>query len=475
MIDYLKTIFAIGDYITISTCEGKIDGYVEAFGGDFLVLKSHEGDIVGIKEDLIVSFSKQAERTTATEEVAVTPTVEEPKVTPVFKQFKPGDKIPLEELKQRDPELGRSWRIQQKRNEYRQAQIDATESAVKEALESGSEELKQKLEPMGAIVELTPSFQFAFIDDIETGDRRYFNRADIVDPALYEASGEQIEVVYERTANHKGPASRSIFYPGTVEDILHVVERQLERKDLFRIQRLLEVAHEVLPDNKLVEQVLAATRQGRADHRNDWQSGNGYQPHDRSGQQDSLYREARTHLTRREYGEALEYYQKAIAIGERVVNSIKESTQAYISMHAQEQDEEKRKELREKGLHFIEEHRADLPDDMSTLFTLENVYFALGDYSKHREIVDRIISDSEEHEDWARYVFYQNKSAQSFMRIGDLASAAVAVAKGLEVEANNPHLLRTQHSIEQAGVEPQQEESDEGTADEASDPFSKYY
>lgn len=38
------------------------------------------------------------------------------KEEPEFKEFKPGDKIPLDELKQRDPSLADSWRRHEKSN-----------------------------------------------------------------------------------------------------------------------------------------------------------------------------------------------------------------------------------------------------------------------------------------------------------------------------------------------------------------------
>lgn len=476
MIGYLKSLFEIGDLITISGSEGKFAGKIVAWGDQFLVLELSSGEIVGVKEDAISSFSKPAEvRQTGTPAPIV---AQQSRLS--FRQFKPGDKIPLDVLKKRDPTLADSWQRHEERSEWMEQRKKRVLDVLSEALDAGREEDDKVVSAHGAIVELLPSFQFAFIDDMQTGERYFFNRSDIIDPVLYDTTGEQLEVVYHRTKNHKGFAARCVHRPGSIRELLPLVEVLVGKGDFARAEQLTDHILAIYPQNEstlavreILREVQRRDAKGIARVRGGFS--NGY-----SMDELSPYKRARAHLGRKEYDEALTYYLQAMEEGERVTNCIKEITQLCISQYSQETDSHRREELRQKGLNFIEEHKDELPDEMSTLYSLENIYFALGDYDNHRVIVDEIVQDSYEREDGAQYVFYQNKSAQNYLRVGNLNAAEKAVSEGLQVDRNNPHLLKTRQSIAEARYPEQfSDENDDSyndyDEDDSYDHFSKYY
>lgn len=481
MIQFIKTMFGEGDTIYISQKGQEIGGKILGINDAFIVIETIDGNIVGVKEEAIDSFSKEPIRKPRRDfNNSSNPRFrganrnnegwsnkgghqsryqgyhsadhqEERKEKPKFKQYKAGDRIPLEFLTQRDPALANSWkRMEEERKKSHQIK-DAMKDAFDE-LKSKENDLQLEVPAIGAIVELKPSYQFGFIDDIQTGERYFYNRGDIVDPALKNESGESVQVVYQRGRNSKGPTAKCILLSQSVEHIIDIAMGLVGEDDFLRAKLVLQNITDAFPESGSGRVML--------DTLNDLLDENGIVE---SSQYDGLYTQARKALEQREYAKALKLYNDCLEKGVRKVNCVKEIAQVFISLHAQERDDEQKELIRKRGLEFIEEHKGELPDKSSTKFSLENIYFALGDYDKHIDVVEDIITESGSNGDLAQYVFYLNKAAQSYLRIKDYERALDAANQGLEVEPQNAHLLKTKASIEEvmsgATPEPKEDES----------------
>lgn len=462
MIDYISTIMEVGDQIYLTLRGREVGGKILSINSSYIVIEASDGNIIGVKEEAIESFSQMPlhrgrknggfVRMSKREgrKIAADPSIfsvnrrseEEPTQHRVgaphtkFKHYQPGDKIPLEDLAHRDPSLVSTW--EQNRNERESAQkIQDGARALYEKLVVESVDLDEMVPAMGLVVELKPAFQFGFIDDMQTGERYFFNRGDIVDPLLKMESGEGIEVLYLRGTNHKGAAARCLFTPQTVGQVLEIVLQLVDEDDLLRAQQMLDVASGACPSSSSLEQMRAYIATQLAER-----------SVDNADVDVTLYVQARKALEQKEYVQAFQLYKDCLHHGVRKANCIKEMAQVYVSLYAQEEDEMYREAIRQKGIDFINEYAPQLPDKLSSKCSLENIYFALGAYEQHIEVVKSIIEESEAKGDLPKYLFYINKEAQSYLRLGDYARAKEVASQGLKADPENVYLLKTLASIE---------------------------
>lgn len=463
MIDFIKTLFDNGDIIYLSYNNGiTISGKILNFGESFIVVEDERGNIIGVKEDAINSFSKepisysQPNMTIGSQDMRCRGKSDfgqgfdnnsrkgyswgsqKPKKT-TFKQYKAGDKIPIDSLTKRDPALAESWR-RSENDRRRLHQIKEDIKALYEEVKATSTDLELEVPAIGVIVEIKPSFQFGFIDDVENGERYFYNRGDIVDKELKNMVGEGIKVVYFRSSNHKGPAAKCIHRPDSIGHLLDIMIELVDEDDFIRAKIILQNILSAYPDSQSAQKLLNGINESLSAEGMD----------ETVGHTNSLYVQARKAFETKKYSLAIKLYQECIEKEVRKTNSIKELAQVYISLHSQAKDEDTKEAYRQKGLEFIETHKEELPDNSSTKFSLENIYFALGDYSKHIDVVEDIITECGESGELAQYVFYLNKAAQSYLRLKDFDRAMDAADQGLEVDPNNSHLRKTKESIEQA-------------------------
>lgn len=463
MIDFIKTLFNIGDIIYLTYNDGvTVNGKIIAFGASFIAIESDGGNVIGVKEENIESFSKEpicvynhANAKSSYKEKVSYSVGNESAVKlqrndkNTFKQYQPGDKIPIELLAKRDATLANSWKKTEKERKDLQA-LKERIKATYEEVKSNATDLDQVVGAIGVIVELRPSFVFGFIDDAENGQRYYFNRSDIVDEELKnEIVGEGIQVYYQRTTNHKGGVAKCIHRPQTIGELIEMAMRYVEINDLMRAKMIFKNILTAYPSSTSAQLMLEQTHQKKV---------NSDTASDAETQVGKLYFQAKEAFKIKDYELALQLYQECIDDDIRKQACIKEMAQVYMSMHSKETDEEAKDACRQKAFEFIETHQDELPDGMSKKFFLENFYFSLGEYSKHIDVVEDIITESGNSGELGQYVFYLNKAAQSYLRLNDLDRALDATNQGLEVEPNNPHLNKTKEEIEQSMSQPAQEQ-----------------
>lgn len=442
MIEFLKSNFAQGDLIQITTDTDTARGQIEFIGPDYIVLRLSSGQVMGISESTIRTFASVSNEReeddvetapdTADEKSSDEPRQPSESVEPAkpFKKYKPGDRVPLEVLTERDPSLLHDWSKKKETKKLSEAAVEGIRKAYNEAKEAKRKEDEKVLPATGKIVQLRPSYQFGFIDS-EDGRHFFFNRADLIDSQLRDFSGEGIEVAFLPASNHKGLTAKAIVRSQSISALLDIVMERASEGDLIRSKGLLTLITESHPKNTSAKSMLEALNQVL--HK----SGSGDQD-----EEATAYNEGNQHLNAKEYDKALEAFHTSIEEGKRVEQSIKQSISTYVQMYTSTEDLEEKESIRHTALDFIREKEGDLPDNINTLFALENAYFALGDYNAHIDVIEEVINFCAKKRDLPKYLFYLRKGAQSYYRLGDFARALDTAQEGLEREPDDEQLLK---------------------------------
>ena len=201
--------------------------------------------------------------------------------------------------------------------------------------------------------------------------------------------------------------------------------------DLFRSRNLLQMIAEKYPKNQSTKSILDALESVLS------------KGHNREETEDSqAYDEGIGHLEDKDFEAALKSFHTSIEEGVKVEQAIKQAITTYVRMYTATEELETKETTRHAALDFINEKKSNLPNNISTLFVLENAYFALGEYSAHIDVVEEVINFCAKKRDIAKYIFYLRKAAQSYYRLGDFGRALDSAQEGLEREPDDEQLIK---------------------------------
>lgn len=445
MIEFLKSNFQTGDLIEITTDSETIRGQIDFFGPDYIVLRLSNNQVKGISESSIRTFASvsnppaEASEPAQPEEEREAPSAATPDQAPQietepakpFTKYKPGDRVPLSILTERDPSLLNDWSKKGQTKKRNEEAVEGVREAYVQAKSNSRKEDQVVVSSTGKIVQLRPSYQFGFIDTTDK-KRYYFNRSDLLDDTLRDFSGDNIEVAFLPGSNHKGLSAKAIVRPQTIDKLLDIVMELTSQGDLFRSRNLLNMIAEKYPKNQSTRSILEALESVLS-------KGRGQEDSDEDSQ---AYDEGIDHLEDKDFQAALKSFYTSIEEGVKVEQAIKQSITAYVRMYTATEDLETRETTRHAALDFINEKKSDLPNNISTLFVLENAYFALGEYSAHIDVVEEVINFCAKKKDIAKYLFYLRKAAQSYYRLGDYGRALDSAQEGLEREPEDEQLIK---------------------------------
>ncbi len=445
MIEFLKSNFKTGDLIEITTDSETIRGQIDFFGPDYIVLRLSNNQVKGISESSIRTFASvsnppaEASEPAQPEEEREAPSAATPDQAPQietepakpFTKYKPGDRVPLSILTERDPSLLNDWSKKGQTKKRNEEAVEGVREAYVQAKSNSRKEDQVVVSPTGKIVQLRPSYQFGFIDTTDQ-KRYYFNRSDLLDDTLRDFSGDNIDVAFLPGSNHKGLSAKAIVRPQTIDKLLDIVMELTSQGDLFRSRNLLNMIAEKHPKNQSTRSILEALESVLSKGRDQ----------EDSDEDSQAYDEGIDHLEDKDFQAALKSFYTSIEEGVKVEQAIKQSITAYVRMYTATEDLETRETTRHAALDFINEKKSDLPNNISTLFVLENAYFALGEYSAHIDVVEEVINFCAKKRDIAKYLFYLRKAAQSYYRLGDYGRALDSAQEGLEREPEDEQLIK---------------------------------
>lgn len=483
MLDYIKKNYGVGAPMEITTSEGVFTGEIEFVNEKYIVLRQDDGKVCGIAGTDIYTFKadrpvpqnlpqdecektddaaglksdvdseKPSNETPADNDCEENPVEEkssllaenvvEPKVV---------GHIDLEKLQQIDPKFSRRKYFYDKKEEERPADEAAVQEENQNAV--GEETAKDEkyrtdepyVAPKGRITYYNAERGYGFIREFNTENDLYFKQHQVVDPALYERVTRGAKVVYTTERNSLGLTANCIHLPGTVRNLLPLAEDLLDSRRFYFARGVVEHILEVDPENAEAKDMQAEIRDSAPAPR--------FVRHENHPLPSSFnpyltYSQAKRAYLSKDYEQAETLYLQALEANEKPESCIKDLVTLYVSRFKQAESEEDKKAAREKAVAFLEAHRAELPDNLTTLqFLALNYYLPILDYTKFIEIVDEILADEQIMESVSRRVFYLWQKGIALNKLGRKEEALALVEDTLKLSPRNRQLLNLQYVIQ---------------------------
>ena len=485
MIDLIASIFSEGDYIKVffNRSSKSVEGRIIKILPSSIAIKTAEGKICGVKGDDIDSFEEgtvaaespeastpSAAFTASPESVEKTPDAdrasakeiplgehdghdESPapgnEAVPDKKEdpndplhvYKPGDVIPLEVLHHRDRRLKQKSRLSSPEKEA--AGKTGTEgndlSALHEWAKDRHEADNQKVVPaLGVIKFVKPEMNFGFIRDGKTGKDIYFSLTQIVEDGLNSSTWRHAPVVYTLQEEGQGPKALTIHRPKSVQDLL-LLAVELAKKDQYKHAfHLVEQILAAYPDNQSASQMKAELERSYPQYNlNCKEYSNAFNKADR-------YHQGKN------YPKAIEYYLIAIKKKEKLESSIKALGMLYVFLYKNKKSENpsEAENFRTKAVELMEKHRDDLPDNISTLNYLENLYYSAKEFDSCIRELEKLVKRQEIARDKDKHSMLLYKKALVLVQLNRSQEAIQAIDEALSVAPDNQAAIKLKALME---------------------------
>ena len=464
MFDYIKSTYKKGDELKLICINGEFSGEILFINNDSIIMRTSEGKACGIKgcditffEELSIGTSKSMESADpkvseqdqinqgarsnvcgdsiteiSDKEIVSSQSVragtksekdkEQPDSNPTGKnitQYKVGDVIPLEVLHRIDPKTAKP-KISKKPTRTFKG-FESLQVLVEEEHKSQN---NQYVPALGSVKWISADGRpFGFILDGKENIELYFSFSQIVDPNLLKNIRKGVSVVYTKAIEALGPKAKVIHSPGKIVDILKLAADLAKSGNIkFAVDVLKHILNEY-PENFDAEKLLKELN-GTASC------------HIISDEQTTfakLYQKAKQLHDSKKYNEAIEAYKEAIKANQKRESAVKDLGNLYLSLCKKTDSEEKKEELRNEAIDFMEDNSKYLPQNTVTWSYLENFYYAVGEFEKFDFVADKLLNNVKVKSDGRRYVFLLNKKAASFLRRGNKDKAKEYIEKSLEV------------------------------------------
>lgn len=461
MIELIASIFTEGDYIKIffNHSSKSVEGHIFKILPSSIAVKTREGKICGIKGDDINSFeevSMAAEAGEAAAQPATAPTPETPleEAAPAapgdesapeseaykVKVYKPGDVIPLDVLLQRDRHLKSSPKLSsaEKKSGRKMNKLGNDLSALHELVKDQHEADNRKVVPaLGEVKFVKPEMNFGFIRDEKSGKDIYFSLNQIVESGLDSASWHHAPVAYTLQNDNQGSRALTIHRPKTIHDLLLMATEQAEKDNYKHAFNLVEQILTEYPDNyaafemkKRLERTHPQYKTGHKEYSNAFSKADRY------------------HRIEKNYPEAIKYYLIAIEKKEKVESSIKALGMLYAYLYKTEENPSVAEEFRQKAIQLMESHGAELPDNISTLNYLENLYYSIKDFENCIQRIDQLVERREIAKDKAKHSMLLHKKAFALVQLNETQEAIDTIEEALSIDPANQAALKLKALIE---------------------------
>ncbi len=491
MLAYIKANYKAGDAMELTTSEGVFTGQIEFISDSYIILRQADGQVCGIADSDIRSFratlpaapvapieptavgtadatAPAAEKTEA-RPAAPQETPDAPKLTgvPAVGEPKVVGHIDLDRLKQIDPKFSRRSYFRPTESEStateatapRQRRQPMSQTGLRERTESryidpnnkggdSPREHKPYVSARGRITYYNPEKHFGFIHDYNDDVDLYFNQQQIADPDLYNRPERGIKVAYTISSNRQGPAAFCVHLPRTVDDLLDIAADLYEGHHYNLSRGLVEHALAVDPDNKVAADLAAQLSAQEAEA-----------PYTarpvRAGNlaaelklPTTHYAEAKKAFLAKQYAEAERLYKEAIDKGEKVESCVKDLVTLYVSRFKQAEDPAEKEAARQQAINFLDSHRQDLPDNLTTRqFIALNYYLPIQDYESFLKEVDDILADPKVSDSVSRRAFYIWQKAIAHNKLGHKDEALRLIEEGLAISPLNRQLSSLKEMI----------------------------
>lgn len=471
MFDYIKETYKKGDKLKLTCVNGEFSGEILFISTDSIVLKTFEGKTCGIKGSDISFFEEIEAPTTIPQEeakpvsqetetaspapqseakeepiekdtqkesqpiVTATPSSNESKqveATADIKEpkYKPGDIIPLDELHRIDPKT--------KKNKVAKKQKPTTliglESLRPLVADEHAIQNEKYVPALGEIKFAKPESQFGFIRDGKSGKELYFSFSQIVDNSINKVSGTlfHMPVVYSIQGNERGDIAITIHRPNKVSELIDLAQQLATKGEVTHAIRVLDHVLNEYSDNFTADELRNKLLKSH--------------PQSKPKVYSNLYNKAKKFLLAKDYPKAIEFFIKAIDAGEKLESSIKDLGMLYAQLYkigGVDADL-----YRQKVIELMDEHEKDLPNSISTLYYLENLYYSVQDYESFIEIADELLEHKDLLKDKTRSSQLLCKIAAAYIKLDDIETALIKIDEAASLDPNNVGASKLREVIE---------------------------
>lgn len=471
MFDYIKETYKKGDKLKLTCVNGEFSGEILFISTDSIVLKTFEGKTCGIKGSDISFFEEIEAPTTIPQEEAKPVSQEtetaspapqsEAKEEPIEKdtqkesqpivtaapssneskqveatadikepKYKPGDIIPLDELHRIDPKT--------KKNKVAKKQKPTTliglESLRPLVADEHAIQNEKYVPALGEIKFAKPESQFGFIRDGKSGKELYFSFSQIVDNSINKVSGTlfHMPVVYSIQGNERGEIAITIHRPNKVSELIDLAQQLATKGEVTHAIRVLDHVLNEYSDNFTADELRNKLLKSH--------------PQSKPKVYSNLYNKAKKFLLAKDYPKAIEFFIKAIDAGEKLESSIKDLGMLYAQLYkigGVDADL-----YRQKVIELMDEHEKDLPNSISTLYYLENLYYSVQDYESFIEIADELLEHKDLLKDKTRSSQLLCKIAAAYIKLDDIETALIKIDEAASLDPNNVGASKLREVIE---------------------------
>ena len=299
----------------------------------------------------------------------------------------------------------------------------------------------QQLVPaLGSVKRVFPERNFGFIQDGKSGKDLYFNLNQVIDPSLGRSTVLlYAPVIYNIVESPQGKKATSIHRQATVNELIALASRLSTDKDYRHALDVIEHILAEYPDNysadvqkkKLLKQIPHYKRNSTSNK-----------------EYSDIYNKAKEHHLNKEYSKAISCYLQAIANNEKLPSAIKDLGMLYAELYKSELDEQKKEEYRQAAIKLIDDYGDNLPNNVSTLYYLENFYYSLKDYEDYLDIADDLLNERDVYKVKTKHCSVLYKKAMCLIQLNRTKEAESVIEEGLGIDPQNQAFIKLEDVLQ---------------------------
>ena len=481
MFDYIKETFKKGAKLKLICLNGEFSGEVLSISEDSIILKTFEGVICGIKGKDIsffeevelsstnhekssiletiygeVSSSSQQivteestqnntsstndkeennEKETQTQNTAISSSLKENESIGIVNKPKVVGFIDLETIKKSSKGIPLNTSNNKLKPESHSKKTFTSFEDLSILLDDEHKKQNEKYVPaLGEIKKSRPDRNFGFITDGKTGKDLYFSFNQLVDPSIDKSSVKlaHIPVVYSIQGSKLTDIALTIHRPNKIIKLIEFSQKLVGDGEFKHATRILEHILAEYPSNYSADELKRNIEKNN--------------PQIKYKKYPNLYNKAKKYQSAKDYPKAIEYFIKAIEERVKLESSIKDLGALYAQLYKQGGTDSL--VYKEKFIELIANHKQDLPDSISTLYYLENLYYSIQEYERFILVAKELLDEKELQYDKNRRYLLLCKIAAAYIQAGEKETALETIEEVLSSDPNNIGALKLKAAIE---------------------------
>ncbi len=467
MIETLKKRYKVGDNITLHINEiSSFTGVIDSFEDTCVILVTEVGEeyilndtIKRISVSKSISENKETNQSIIEEKININiieklPEIEKVEVSinkiqtlPINKEYKIGDKIPLEELERLTTQEERRLQVKKAKQQYKEENkensnvpiiIKDSSKLIEFILPEIETENKKIVSANGTITKYFGDRNFGFLTD-KFGYEIWFGFNSIIDKNLLESligtvTRANIPVLFTLAKNYKGESAIHIHKPKTVEQVIQLTKQYFEKEN--KSDTALGLVEQILfsyPENYTAIKLKEEIEQKRFKQPTFKSTLKSY---------DFNYQKAvRSKNIDKNYKGALKYYLTAFENNEKREACIKDIGMLYVSMGETK-----------KAVEFINKYENELPNSITTYNYLENFYASVKDFEKVLEYTELLLEEKSVINDKRKNSMYLSKKGFVLIQLEQLDEAREVLEEAISIHAENTYANRLLQALEEANI-----------------------